>query len=212
MQDEEWDGDVPFIPQPDSSPLIIYQAGRFPEPSIGCGGREGNKIRLVEVKYVPSWSHEQQHCVLYLCSVLLEEDFNAGKTVQQLSLNLVLYNQREQRKGTVVFPFCSRGRKPRTTRMHRATPEQNQPCCMMGNILRVGRCFILAHCLFWKGEQYGDHLVTNDLVLQRNSTRERVFNRWEIHNEKKLLFSQTTSILWWSLRLASFLYCSKTVQ
>lgn len=54
MQDEEWDGDVPFIPQPDSSPLIIYQAGRFPEPSIECGGREGNKIRLVEVKYVPS--------------------------------------------------------------------------------------------------------------------------------------------------------------
>lgn len=184
VQDEEWDGDVPFIPQPDSSPLIIYQAGRFPEPSIECGGREGNKTRLVEVKYVPSWSHEQQHCVLYLCSALLEEYFNAGKTVQQSSLNLVLHNQREQRKGTVVLPLCSRGRQLRTTRMHWATPEQNQPCCMMGN-----GCLVLAHCLFWKEEQYGDHRVTNNLVLRQNSTREYVFNRREIDNEKKPLFS-----------------------
>ena len=58
MQKEQCDGDVPFIPQSDSSPLIIYQAGCLPQLLIEwrelVGGLElggGNKIRLVEVKY-----------------------------------------------------------------------------------------------------------------------------------------------------------------
>lgn len=47
MQRENGVHDVPFIPQPDSLPLIIYHAGNLPELSI----EGGNKIRLVKMKH-----------------------------------------------------------------------------------------------------------------------------------------------------------------
>lgn len=56
----DWNGDVPFIPQPDRSPLITYQAGCLPKPST-------DELRLVEVKY----AGEMSHFALILGSVLL---------------------------------------------------------------------------------------------------------------------------------------------